>query len=122
MKLSIWNNLGREKGKDEHGRDDLDRQGLLEELPRDGHVIGPAYVGDEEVRELDGGQGDGGGGEAGAELDRPEERVTVLVLRGLGQLEHRVPQLTLRRLLYEHGHRRRRRRRRRSRRRKLGLH
>lgn len=121
MKLSIWNNLGREKGKDEHGRDDLDRQGLLEELPRDGHVIGPAYVGDEEVRELDGGQGDGGGGEAGAELERPEERVTVLVLRGLGQLEHRVPQLTLRWLLYEHGHRRRRRRRR-SRRRKLGLH
>lgn len=91
MKLPIWNNLGREQSKNKHGRDDLDGQGLLEEFPRDGHVIGPADVGDEEVRELDGGQGHAGRVEAVAELNRPEERVAVLVLSGLGELEHRVP-------------------------------
>lgn len=78
--MSIWNNLGREKSKDEHGRNDLDGQCLLEELPRDGHVIAPADVGDEEVGKLDGRQWHGGGIETGAELKRPEERVTVLVL------------------------------------------
>ncbi|KAI5323602.1 hypothetical protein L3X38_032674 [Prunus dulcis] len=37
------------------------------------YVIGPADVGDEEVRELDGGQGHAGRVEAVAELNRPEE-------------------------------------------------
>ena len=56
---------------DEHGRDDLDGESLLEELPRDRHVILPADVGDEEVCELDGRQGHGGAIEAGAELEGP---------------------------------------------------
>lgn len=72
---------GGEEGKHQHGGSELDGQSLLKELPRDGHVIVEADMGDEEVGQLDGGQVDPGRAEAAAELHRPEQRVAVLVLR-----------------------------------------
>lgn len=40
---------GREKSDDKHRRGNIDGQCLLEELPRDGHVILEADVGDQQV-------------------------------------------------------------------------
>lgn len=87
------NDPGRENGEDEHGRDDPDGDGLFEELPGDRDVVVPAYVGHEEVGEVDGREGDAGGAEAGAEPDRPVDRVAVLLLRRPRHLQHRAPQL-----------------------------
>lgn len=55
-------------------------------------MVVPAYVGHEEVGEVDGGEGDAGGAEAGAEPDHPEDRVAVLLLRRPRHLQQRVPQ------------------------------
>lgn len=87
------NHPGGEDGEDEHGGDDPDGEGLVEELPGGGDVVVPAYVGDEEVGEVEGGERDAGGAEAGAQPDRPLDRVAVLLLRRPRHLQQRPPQL-----------------------------
>lgn len=95
VELSIWNDPGREESENEKGRDDFQSQGFLEELPCDRNVIVPADVRDEEVSQLGGRESQpvpvGGRVESGAELNRPCERVGVLVLRRLRQFQHFVP-------------------------------
>lgn len=97
---------GGEERENKHGGSDLDGQGPLEELPGDGHVIGKADMGDEDVGKLDGGQGHACRAKAGAEPHRPEHGVTVLVLRRLGQLQHAIPKAKrLLNCMYGHLHR-----------------
>lgn len=59
------------------------------------------------MSELNGRQRDTRRVEAGAELNRPDEGVDVLVLSRLSEFEHGVPQVTRLLLLYGHRHGRR---------------
>lgn len=58
----------------------------------------------EELRQLDGGHGNSGSGEARGQLHGPHQGVGAPLLRSLGQLQHAVPESLLRRLLHRRRH------------------
>lgn len=58
----------------------------------------------EDLRQLDGGHGNSGSGEARGQLHGPHQGVGAPLLRSLGQLQHAVPESLLRRLLHRRRH------------------
>lgn len=88
LDMSTRKNPEREESKEEHGRDDVEDEGLVEELPENGDIVVPANVRDQEVGELDGGKGLSGGVQIGIHLNRPNQRITPLLLRRLCHLLH----------------------------------
>lgn len=58
VEAALRDDAGGEEGEDEQRREESDGHGFLEELPRDGHVILEADVGDQPLCQLDGREGD----------------------------------------------------------------
>lgn len=82
----------REESEEEHGRDELECERFVKELPRDRHMIAPAYVRDKEMSQIDRGQGNCGRSKNVADLNRPYHRVTILLLQWSGQLHQGAPE------------------------------
>lgn len=91
-----------EKSKSKQRRRDPESQGVVKKLPSKGKIVVPADMRNKKVSQLGGRQGNPSRVEDGTQLNPPHERIDVLFLCNLSQLQHRLPHTLL---LYMYGHR-----------------
>lgn len=91
MASTTWYYPGGEKSENEERGHDPDRQRLLEELPGDRNVVGPANMRDEQFGDFCRRHGDSSRQKVGRELNGPHQGVAALVLSQFRHLHHAVP-------------------------------